>query len=244
MWRELPWQSGEIILARQQFLGGLGLFNTVAGANLNTLKSDIESAATADERLGARTVYSSSVIVCNNNASYDILLNDLKQINVRDFYYIGHSSGNAIGYSEGAPGNGITTERLRFALRNFFISNAAHWQGRRLLTMRKPFRFAFIDGCLSAQCGFYGALGILADNDHTRLGKKRRSSLGWTTSVKDSIINNNQANWSARFWKEWVDTATDDYDISLQVAANRASVAIPLPMNPLVWGYRHLTWAE
>jgi len=244
VWRELPWNSGEIILARQQFLGGLGVFNTVAAANLNTLSTDISDASLDDPRLDVRTVYSTSVFICQADIDYDTLMNDLTQPNVRDFYYIGHSNGDAIGYSEGAKNNGITADRVRRALRNFSTQHATKYDGRWLLTFRKPFRFVFIDGCLSAKGMLVEAFGVIPDNDHTRLGKKRRASLGWTTITKNSIINNNQANWSAHFWKAWIDVAGSNYDIPLQNAVATATFNVAIPMNPIIKGYHMLTWAD
>jgi hypothetical protein len=171
VWMELPWNSGEIVLARQKFLGGIGWINAVYAQNLTTLATDIAQASLDDDRLTGRTVYSQTPFVCDSPDDYDVLLHDLTLLQVRDFYYIGHSSGQGIGYSEGSPTNGITTSRLLPALRNF-IHPSTRWPDRVVYTFRKPFRFVFIDGCQSARGTFKNAFGIVPDNDHTRLGKK------------------------------------------------------------------------
>jgi hypothetical protein len=246
VWRELAWSSGEIILARQKFNGLItaAAINTVFANNMATLMTDITSASISDDRLGNRTVYSGSVFVADVPNDFNVLLNDLKVPNVRDLYYRGHSNGDAIGYSEGSPNNGIKARTLRLALRNFDTPSSTKWDGRRLLTMRKPFRFVFIDGCLSVKGDLVGAFGIVEDNDHTRLGKKRRAFLGWTTTTQNSIMNTTQANWSGEFWKQWVDVNNDDYDVWLQNAITQATAVRPIPMNPAIKGYRRLTWAE
>jgi len=88
------------------------------------------------------------------------------------------------------------------------------------------------------------AFGIIPDNDHTRLGKKRRAYLGWGTTTQNSIANNTQVQWSGRFWKEWVNVDNDDYDVWLQNAIANTTAAKPIPFNPIITGYRRLSWAE
>lgn len=246
VWREASWNSGEIILARQRFYGLVlpATMNTVYANNLATLRSDISQAQIDDDRLQNRGVYGNSVFVADVANDFDVLLNDLAQPGVRDLYYIGHSNGEAIGYSEGSKNNGITSDRLALALGNFRVRNSPRWDGRWLFIFNKPFRFVFIDGCLSARGTLLHTFGIIPDNDHTRLGKKRRSSIGWLTTTQNSIINQNQSQWSARFWKEWVNVDNGDYDVWLQTAIANATAARPIPQNPKIIGYRRLSWAE
>lgn len=195
VWREAPWQSGEIILARQKFTGLVtaATLNAVYANNLATLNTDIQTAALIDERLQTRLVYGGSPFVADVSADFDVLLNDLTQPVVRDFYYIGHSNGDAIGYSENSKNNGISWTRLEVALQNFIARGVPKWNGRTVLMFKKPFRFVFIDGCLSIKGGLKQAFGITPDNNNTRLGKKRRAFLGWSATTQNSIINNNQS---------------------------------------------------
>ncbi len=246
VWRESPWQNGEIILARQKFQGSIlpNTLNAAFGGDLNTLATDIETAALADDRLNGRVVYGGGQFVADVNADFDVLLNDLSMPQVRDFYYIGHSNGEAIGYSEGAKQNGITSTRLASRLGNKAFHNVPAWDGRSVYSFKKPFRFAFINGCLSSKGTFKTAFGIIEDNDNTRVGKKRRAHLGWNATTQNSIINDNHRRWSARFWKEWVNTAIDDFDVRLQDAIDSATDAIAIPEKPITTGYRRLTWAE
>ncbi len=241
VWREKPWTSGQIILARQR-LSSL-ILNTKYANNLATLATDV---ATAEDENPGRTVYGSPM-ECNLPASFDVLLNDLKSpngANVRDFYYIGHSNGDAIGYSEGSPGNGISTAKLRLALGNFVVRNSLRWNGRMLLSFRYPYRFVFIDGCLSVNGPLHSAFGIIDDKPSVLQWKPRRAFLGWTVETKNSIMNQTQADWSGLFWKKWIDNDNADYNVALLVAVNRATALKAIPVQPKIIGDISLRWSD
>jgi len=243
VWRETPWQSGQIILARQRF-GGVGLvLNAVFANNLATLASDI---AVAEDENPGRTVYGSPM-ECNVSAHYDVLLNDLKSpngANVRDFYYIGHSTGDAIGYSEGSPNNGITSVKLKLALRNSVVRNSPAWNGRMVLNFRYPYRFVFIDGCLSVNGPLHDAFGIIDYQPSLRRWNPRRAFLGWTAELKNSLVNQTQADWSGIFWKKWIDNDNANYDVPLNTAIVMATLAKPIPVQPKIIGDVGLRWSD
>ena len=102
------------------------------------LENTILQAAEDDPGLGSRGVCCGGRYALSTSGDFDVLLQDLKSLNenVTEFYYIGHSVGSAIGYSEGSPTNGITWQKLRLALGNFAVTNARSWGGRRYLSFR------------------------------------------------------------------------------------------------------------
>ncbi len=247
VWRETPWVAGKALLTRQVFLGGLTVqvLNTKFANNLEVLENTILQAAEDDPELGTRGVCCGGRYALSTSGDFDVLLQDLKSLNenVTEFYYIGHSVGSAIGYSEGSPTNGITWQKLRLALGNFAVTNSLSWGGRRSLSFRKPYRFVFIDGCLSARGPLRQSFGIIEDNWRTQLGKKRRAYMGWNASPKNSLLNQTQADWSGIFWQQWVNVNAGNFDVPLTTAINSATALKSIPENPFITGYQQLTWA-
>ena len=246
VWFEDNWERQQALLARQKFYGGVTIqtLNAAFAVDLTSLQTLITDARDGgDPRLALSGVCCGGISVVDNSADFDVLLNDLLSDDMTDFYYIGHSSGNGIGYSEGSKTNGITTKRLMAATGNSSTRNSPAWNGRWLFKVNTPYRFVFIDGCLSATGPFHEAFGIIHDVNAVSLGRKRRAYLGWNDKAKNSLLNTTHERWSARFWQYWIDTTRENYDVKLDLAILRASADYSIPNQPQIIGFVQLTWA-
>ncbi|MBF8297249.1 MAG: hypothetical protein HW389_3794 [Bacteroidetes bacterium] len=226
VWKERSWSSGQIILARQRYKSVLvgSTFNAALATMLNGVAMLIEG-ATAEVGVG-REVYQSSAIVCDNNNSYPALLTALSQSEVRDFYYHGHSNGKSIWFSEFTPTVGLKHNEIATSLLNLF-SPASASDPRVIFEFRKPFRFVFVDGCQSANGEFPEAFGIPKtkfSRTFIEANKKRRAFMGWATTTRNSIANNDFHLWTKVFWESWLQEP--DYNIRLGDAIQAAKFRI------------------
>ncbi|MGI8967309.1 MAG: hypothetical protein ACR2H1_14665, partial [Limisphaerales bacterium] len=242
VFKEKPWNSGQILWCRQKFKASLNglVFNTVVANMLNNTATLVE-AATSGVGNG-RSVYQNLRLECAAPSDYSILTNALKDDSVRDFYYYGHCNGSAIGFSEFVPDNGVTVKDLTKLLRNEVIINKA--TKRVLFSFRKPFRFVFIDGCNSASGWLPEAFGIFAIPNFTG-NFKNRAYLGWKTTTKNSIANNSYLKFSQKFWEAWLDE-TEAYNRSIVDARDIAVGQAPGVniQNLQIFGFNGLTWRE
>ncbi len=244
VWRETPWSSGEIILARQQYTASIvGVaFNTVLANNLNQLATRIED---VNGNIGNnRGVYGSNPEVMAADVDYDFLLNDLTQQNVRALYYHGHANGGAIGFSETTPDHGLTWSAISAALTNFYllpITNRIPAKYR----FGKPFNFVFIDGCDSANGRLPEVFGIPKAVPASQYVKtKKRAFMGWASTTKDSIANNDFQQWTQKFWEIWLGNNGNHKLKDAIVAADLQYPSIPSSAPLKVYGTQELKWAD
>jgi hypothetical protein len=242
VWREKSWSSAQIILARQKYRLGAGLtFNASLASMLSGVATLIE-AATSEVGAG-RSVLNGNHIEISTAAGYQTLLNDLKRDDVRDFYYHGHSQGTAIGFSEFTPDDGLTQNNIMNALNNRF-RKATPTDPRVIFLIKKPFRFVFLDGCLSATATgqFPEAFGIPG---FTVSGKKARAFMGWSTTTRNSIANNDYMKFTRFFWEKWLNEE-EGYNLQLQTAVDAAFLQAPTanPQALKILGSNLLTWRE
>jgi hypothetical protein len=235
-WKERPWPSGEILLARQVLSDAPTLWNTTIAQLLNNIASQV---AIADLDIGPnRGVYQNLRYACSAPSDYTQLLDYLTQPSVRNFYYSGHSSGNSIGFSDSVPNHGITVSNLSFTLTNgysFVPPNKLYFE------FHKPFRFVFIDGCESANGKLPEAFGIPIV---IKNGYKSRAFMGWTVHARNSLLNTDHRLFTERFWNRWV--GDEDYTKRLDTARDQALASVP-SINPTelrVFGSPGLTWGD
>lgn len=251
VWREQAWSSGQIIIARQRYKSTLigYTFNAV----LATMESQMATKVTAaDAELGnnGRGVYGSSTTLLQYTNDYPVLLNDLSRPEVRDFYHHGHSSGNAIGFSEYTSTTGLKASQIAAALTNIVRPFGNPKNPRVVWELRKPFRFVFLDGCLSGTGNFPNAFGIPRQSSgsvYTQYHKKKRAFMGWGTTTQNSIANSDFLHWSSKFLDYWIGGTGDDYDVYLNEAINIADVQYPGIHGAgflSIYGSQLLTWGE
>lgn len=235
-WKEAPWSSGEILLARQVLSEAPTLWNTQIANMLNNIANQV---AIAEDSAGnGRGVYQNLRMACSTPNDYEQLLNLLTQPTVRNLYYSGHSSGNSIGYSDSVPNNGITMGMLAKTLTNQVVFPS---DGSYKFEFRKPFRFVFIDGCSSANGSFSYSFGIPSTIKNPY---KSRAFMGWNITVRSGLLNTDHRLFTERFWTRWV--GDEDYDKTLRTAINQALASTPsVTANTIVvFGTDGLTWGN
>lgn len=218
-WKESPWQSGQLLLARQILTHAPTIWNTEIANLLVNIMNQVDL---ADFDIGPnRNVYQDLRLACSTPSDYIQLLSLLTVPSIRNFYYSGHSSGNSIGYSDSVPNNGITAGNLSFTLANGLNTI----QGSNLkvyFEFRKPFRFVFIDGCESANGWFPEAFGIPIE---IRNNYKSRAFMGWTVHSRSALLNDDHRLFTERFWNRWV--GDGDYTKILTTARFQALASTP-----------------
>lgn len=243
-WKETPWSSGQILLARQKYSSGLAgfAFNATIATMLNNVSTLVEAATT--EVGNHRSVVDNTVFVSPDSGSYSSLLGKLQATSTRAFYYHGHSNGKAVGYSEFTPNEGLTDNQLQLSLNNLHLPAQNGLPAR--YRFRHPFRFVFIDGCLSANGGLPEAFGIAKNTGTNYHPNYKRAYMGWASTTQNSIANNDFQLWTQKFWVSWLDDAAN-YDRSLSQALDIANTTYPNITNsaPLVvYGSKSLTWRK
>lgn len=237
-WKETPWQSGQLFLARQILTQAPTLWNTAIANMLNNIMAQVNL---ADLDIGPnRDVYQNLRLACSTPADYTQLLSLLTVPSIRNFYYSGHSSGNSIGYSDSVPNNGITASNISSTLTN----KLSTIQGSLLkiyFQFRKPFRFVFIDGCESANGWFPEAFGIPIV---VKNGYKSRAFMGWTVHSRSALLNDDHRLFTERFWTRWV--GDEDYSKALDTAMREALLSTPsITTNELrIFGAPGLSWGN
>ena len=247
VWREASWSSGQMVLARQKIRGIAGLFFDGAVASLFEQVNTLVEAADPSGN-GGRGVYQNSVLLIQHNGDFDQVRNALAATspNTRAFYFRGHGSphGNAIGFSEGSPNDGILARDLRDLLGNHYTP-ARNGMPLQIIT-HKPFNMVFLDGCMTGLGNFPDAFGITkvtSDVSFERYTKHRRSYMGWGGETTLSILDTETLNWSLYFWNTWLgDPAMGIHDAILQASAHHPNGGNGSPM--LLYGSYGLTWAE
>lgn len=246
MFKERSWSSSELLLARQKFSSSIvgATFNAVIASMLGNIRNLTEIAANSDEFPLGRGVWGGSILECKSAGDFNVLSNDLSNVQVTHFYYYGHSDGNAIGFSESTPNNGLTWQDFKLAFDNGFkVDNRT---GTLVFRVKKPFRFVFIDGCNSANGKFPEVFGIPSapDNPGAR-NYSRRAFMGWKTTTQDSIANNSYQKFSERFWLAWLDE-NQSYERPVRLARDIAGQQSPsVNAQALeIFGNPDLTWRE
>jgi hypothetical protein len=248
VWREAPWNSGEIVLARQKLIGTAGLFfdGTVANllANINNLVASAQDSVTGD-----RSTYQNSVLLMQHNGDFNSVNVALASTSpdTREFYFWGHGSpnGNSIGFREGTPNDGIKANDLKVLLGNYYLPIVGN-SPQKIIT-HKPFDMVFLDGCMTGlgslpeAFGIPKAVGGVTYNDNH---KHKRAFMGWGGTISLSILDTESLNWSLAFWSAWLENPNSETIIQAQAAAFAAhpSGGSGAPMR--TYGNLSLKWAD
>lgn len=250
LWREAAWNSGEIVIARQKLTGFNGIIFDGTAANLcNNVKNLVALAQDSIDNGSRRGVYNNSVMTMQHNGDFTAVKTGLASSNpdTREFYFWGHGSpnGNAIGFKEGTPNDGIRVSDLTNSLGNYYLpatgGNAA------LFATTKPFDFVFLDGCMTGAGSFPEAFGIpktVAGSTYDDNHKHKRAFMGWGGPVSYSILDTETMNWSLSFWNAWLSNPTVETLVNAQNAAFSAhpSGGDGAPME--TYGNNSLLWND
>ncbi len=227
LWRETSWNSGEIVIARQKLTGFTGIIFDGTAANLcNNVKNLVALAQDEVDNGSRRGVYGNSVMTMQHNGDFGAVKTGLASSNpdTREFYFWGHGAvnGNAIGFKEGTPSDGITVNDVHTLLGN---TNQPISNGQTIYGTTKPFDFVFLDGCMLGLGSFPEAFGIpksVAGSTYDDNHKHKRAYMGWGGTISFSILDTDSMNWSLSFWNDWLSNPTTENVIDSQAAAYRA----------------------
>jgi hypothetical protein len=248
LWRETSWTSGEIILVQQHILGLTGvLWNGTVGNLMSNIK-DLVSLA-EDQVSGDRSVYQGSTLVMQMNGDFAAVNTALASSNpnTREFYFWGHGAvnGNAIGFREGTPSDGIKAKDLAALLGNSYLP--ASNGDPALFTTTKPFDLVFLDGCCTGVGSFPEAFGIpkaVAGSTYDDNHKHKRAFMGWGGTISLSILDTESLNWSLAFWNALLSDPTGTTVIQAQATAfsQHPSAGDGAPMK--TYGNLSLKWND
>jgi hypothetical protein len=200
-------------------------FPVYAAVTCVTLYDDNHPYAQQDEAdvmavvYGAETMYhydifsnlggGSAWVIDQHNFWPDVITNAFYHPENRDFFFLGHANGNAIGIGN----NFLTPNVLKNVLLN--LRDAAHANYTNLT----PYRFVFIDGCQGANGTFPDAFGISKKDPTTRAGfiregRRPRAFVGWPTVKQSGYFDfelNSQSTFMygphvdflRDFWQHW-----------------------------------------
>jgi hypothetical protein len=242
IWREAPWNSAEILLARVPFSG---IFNTTVQNYFLDLRDLIVAAE--DIVHGDRGVYGNNAIyVLNNAGNLSTLTNNLASAypNARAFYFYGHGTSTGDGF--GLSTSVIWARDLGTVLGN---SYQPYRKGQTLsIITHKPFSFVFLDGCntgLGSLPEAFGIPKISSDVSFNDYHKHKRAFMGWGGIVSFQF-STPQFNWTQSFWNSWLQD-THNYTWPLQQAvidANTANPGVTTSLPMMIYGSQSLTWSN
>jgi hypothetical protein len=247
-YRETSASTGYILLARQKLkLCCLPptrfLWEGVSAQKLVNIRTTI-GVNDPDETDNINGVYLNNIYVMQADADWDNLLNELADPGPREitaFYYNGHSIGDKMGYHEFTPNKGLDYAEVALRLDNFYNYNPK--KGVWVAKFGTPYKFVFLDGCLSGTGPWPRAFGILKNQmNYSVVGAKNRAFLGWGDLVESSLYSNAQDNFTQRFWQRWTEQPNRTLNEAILLALNQTP---GVDGNKLLrFGYQDVTWGE
>jgi hypothetical protein len=250
VWREPDWNSGEIVIARQKLTGFNGIVFDGTAANLcDQIKNLVATAQDEIDNGSHRGVYQNSIMTMQHNGDFNGVKTGLasNNPNTREFYFWGHGApnGNAIGFREGTPNDGVMAKELNALLGNSY-QPATNGNGPIFITA-KPFDFVFLDGCMTGLGSFPEAFGIpkaMPAFNFDGIHAHKRAFMGWGGEISFSILDTESINWSLAFWNSWVSNPNSETLIQAQAAAFAAhpSGGDGAPMR--TYGNLSLKWSD
>jgi hypothetical protein len=125
----------------------------------------------------------------------------------RDFFYFGHANGSSLGTS---------SAYFDLPAANALLGNNSN---PLIATNMHPYRFVFLDGCLSADGNWPQAFGIpkvegmTASDFLDKRGIRARAFMGWSRKktsgwLNGYIFNTDHATYVSTFWNKWAERAS------------------------------------
>ncbi len=237
-YKETAWNTGLTLLARQKLkcrFPANCTWETASATKLGSIRTSIVATFSHPE------IYADDPLVMQADADWATLRDGLAAGSVRQFYYAGHSNGGAIGFNEFTPSTGVQWTEIASALGNFVYIPPG--QSQYVVKFKKPFKFVFIDGCLSGVGNWPQAFGTLKFvYDYQLVDGKNRTFLGWLEKSVSSLFGDAHNDFTVRFWARWTEVETRPLHEAIRRAAEATS---GIDTNQLVlYGYPSLTWQE
>jgi hypothetical protein len=230
--REKSFGTEYTILARQKL--SIPTWESVSVGKLSSIKSSIGLAEHHPE------IYNSAVLVMANPSDWQGLLSAFKASPTRNtqFYFTGDASGTAIG-----QGPGLQTFDVKLSLNNrYFISPR---YGVPVAHFSWPYKFVFLDGCLSGTGDWMQAFGILNNTmNYSTVDRKNRAFIGWSDIQVEWLfnLNNGYTKFATEFWDAWTTDDTRPLQNAVQLALSQASDVDPNKL--VIRGYNQLQWSD
>ncbi len=239
-YREAPFTTRKTLLSREKLRRCClpptrFLWETVSAQKLVNIRTAISLSDANNE------TFPDDIFVADVDADWPALLGNLQNPEVTQFYYNGHTDGDGMGFNEGSPLSGLVYAEVATVLDNiyFFSPVKNTWVAR----FNTPFKFVFLDGCLSGKGNWPRAFGILKNQmDYSVVGRKNRAFLGWGQVTRSSLFGNSHDVFSQRFWQHWTEVIDRPMSDAIQQAINEAS---GIEDTQLVrYGFQNLTWQD
>jgi hypothetical protein len=160
-------------------------------------------------------------------SDWGTVITKLQEVGNRDFFYFGHSSGSKLGTS------GVCFD---LAAANAFLGNSSN---PLVADNMHPYRFVFLDGCLSADGNWPQAFGVpkvegMAASDFLdKRGVRPRAFMGWSRKklaglLGGYIFNTDHATYVSTFWSKWAERDGSGGPLrDIQAAIQQAKTAAP-----------------
>jgi hypothetical protein len=235
-YREASTTTQTTLLTRQKLKNFL--WEGVSAAKLSTISTTISM---ADANSG---IYQETIFVMQTDNDWTDLLNNLADPDPREvtqLYYNGHANAEKIGFQEYTPNRGLDTTDVTVRLNNLYYFSPK--KGTWVATFSTPYKFVFLDGCLSGNGTWPRAFGILKNQmSYSTVGARNRAFLGWARITVSSLFGNTHDNFTKRFWQRWTEDVTKTFAVALQQAVDQTP---GIEASQLVrYGYQNLTWEQ
>ena len=184
-----------------------------------------------------------------------LLVSDLRDDQVRNFYYFGHGGARTVGNR--VPKNHfpnpayIGTSDLTLVLRNNLKDPLAD-------TNAHPFRFVWVDSCETANGDLCKAFGIpkqknMPASAFNNRGVRYRAFMGWDEKFVGAwgAVNETHLTFVSDFWWGWQLTDTNGWPFTLRravdYAAKKRDILTEKPSwakHLIIYGYEGLIWSD
>ena len=240
--REKTWGTEVTIIAREKFSSIS--WDSVSSSKCTAIAQYISESCCSEP--AHQDIYLGVPQVLSVASHWQNLLLAFKVSPARNtqFYFTGHANATAIGEGPGLEADtGMQTIDVELALQNhYYVSGKT---GLPVASFKWPYKFVFIDGCLSGNGDWMRAFGILNNTmNYSTVGRKNRAFLGWGKIQVEWLFSttNGYTKFGTEFWNAW----TSDDTRTLEDAIQRAlAAATGVDANKLVIrGYDQLQWSN
>ena len=234
------WASAQTIITREN-LGSPTTWDPVALNKCAEAVTDVGMYADPQAQ-----VWQGAQIVLTTATDWQNLLQALAGQGGRNtqFYFTGHANANGIGQQNHTT-PWLDSAQVQVALRNLYYFSQV--DKVPIAHFHTPYKFVFLDACLSGNGDWPHAFGILRNQmDYTATtGRKQRAFMGWSTIQFQGFFSQSTGYpaFTINFWNAWV---ANSETAPLQTAVNSA-MAGATGVNPnslVVYGFTNLQWGD
>ncbi len=253
LWAERAWPSTPPHFDTQFSIAYMPVFGDPSYGNgsavtLQTLIQDIYVEAQYRNHFDVVRGHDQNPFELNRETDWLLLLQDLYQDDVRNFYYFGHGGPGLIGRSDLAAIPPVLT-----FLNTLNITSALNNTPSITSRPRHPYRFVFLDGCDTAIGGMCQTFGIpkkknMTAADFTKKGLRLRAFMGWDNAEFIALagaISQPHVRFLGDFFDDWFYPDDEGNDTTLRQAINAAKGGWGEVDNHLiVYGYDRLSFYD